>query len=1178
MAVAAAVLVAVPAQPAAAGESDEFRVTPAAQVPANVQQERPTTSYDGTNYLVAWFEHTDGDGSATIRGARVSPAGTILDPNAFTIATGVDLPTSDNSGSRRLLAAWNPSTSAYLVVWQSSGDIRGVRISAAGTVLDNSPIAIATSADEEIEPSLASGGTPGWMIAYAIDGVGVLGTIVSGAGSVSWGGAIYAPSSGGHPRHPSVAVDGTQFKVAYYFPSSGLVRVSAVSVTGVVSCCTDINSGNGGPPSPAGGPPTMANSGEELLVTWRDPGGVIRARRLAFNGTFPAAATVVGAAGSDPYSVVSIGSTWAALGYYNGSGVEVRYLAPDLSVRSRLEYPDITQPDAAAGPATLAAVAYTRLDATSPADGARRVFLRLLSWNAITPTATTATATEGQPLQFKVSLGSPSATPVSVTYSVLGSGATSPDDFTKVDGATLDFQPGETEKLIDVPTVDDETYEPSTEFVFIQIDAATGADVDNQYGTHRTAQGQITDNDPAPTLSAEGVEVDESMGTATLTLTLDRPGQYAASAYLTNWTGQGATATCPADFTFGDCIHSVQATIPAGETQTTVSIPVVDDLMDEPVEAADFRITGCQNCVIPTASCPGTGLPCLWVHLGILDDDAAPSMSVDPLAKAEGNSGTTTFPVVVRLTNPSSQTLTAHFQTLGGTATAGADYQSVADQTVTFDPGQTTRTVNVGVVGDGVDELDETFGVHLSTPSAPATIGTADQTITIIDDDGPGLSVSDADAGESAADLHFTLSLTGPTDQEVSGDCSTTDGTATAGADYTATSSPYTIGVGAASTTVDVPVADDALDEANETLTLTCTSNTAVNIVDGTGAGTILDEDDAPTMTLTVPETSGPEGDDGTQQVGVTVELSAPSGRTVTATVATADGSATAPGDYAATEAQLSFAPGETTKTVEVDVAGDTLDEIDESFTVLLSAVTYASPWGPTSSPITIPDDDGPVVTLADAATTEGNSGITPLSFTLTISATSPQDVTGTCSTQNLTTSDADYQPLVESPFTVSAGQTSTPVVVPIVGDTAVESDEALTLECLVDRSGKLGDGTATGVIVNDDNSPPAVTIESTALRVKNLRITRVALGCTTNNGSLSGRVSIKTKATFLVSGVRRQVPLGRAPYAFACGSGNPVKVKVELTKAGQRIVRNHHRLRVIISAGSTRRTVILRG
>ena len=1175
--VAAALMITTPAPPAAAGESAEFRVTAAEQVPTGVQQERPATSYDGTNYLVVWFERAEGSSTASIRGARVSPTGTMLDPGGFPIAAGVDIPTSANSVSRRLLVAWNPSLSAYLVVWQSAGDIRGARVNAAGTVLDTSPIAIATSANLEIEPSLASGGSPGWMIAYAIDGTGVLGTIVSGAGSVSWNGTIYA----GSPRHPSVAVDGTQFRVAYYFPASGLIRVTAVSVTGVVGpCCTDVNAGNGGPPSPPGGPPTMANSSDELLVTWRDPNGVIEARRLAFNGTFPAATTSIGAAGAEPYSVESVGSTWAVAGYYSGPGVDVRYLAPDLSVRARFEYPDITQPDAAPGPPTLAAVAYARPDPSGPANGARRVFLRLLSWNAITPTATVASATEGQPLQFKVALGSASATPVDVTYSVRGSGATSPDDFTEVDNATLTFLPGQTEKLVDVPTVDDATYEPSTEYVFIQIDSATGADVDNQYGTHRTASAQIFDNDPPPTLSVADVSVDEGVGTATVTLTLDRPGQYTASAYLTNWSGQGATATCPDDFAFGDCIHSVEATIPAGQTQGTLSIPIVDDQMDEPDERADFRVAACQNCVIPTASCPGTENPCLWTHLTILDDDAAPSMSVDPLSKAEGSAGTTSFPVVVRLSNPSSQTLTVHLATLDGTATSGSDYQSIADQTVTFDPGQTTRTVNVGVVGDTTDELDETFGVHLSTPSAGATIGVADRSITIVDDDGPGLTVGDATVSETAGTLQFALTLSAATNQAVSGQCSTTDGTATAGADYTAATAPYAIPVSATGTTVDVQVADDALDEADETMTLTCTSNTAAQVVDGIGVGTILDDDAAPTITLTVPADSGLEGDAGTKQVEVHVELAVPSGRTVTASVTTADGSASAPADYTAADVPLSFAPGETTKTVPIEIAADTLDEIDESFTITLASVVGATPVGPTTSSVTIQDDDGPVVTIADSTVAEGNAGSTPLAFTLTLSTTSPQDVTGTCSTQHLTTSAGDYQPLLGSAYAVPAGQTSTQVIVSVAGDAVPESDEALTVVCGVDRSGEIGDGTAIGVIVNDDvaepNPPPAVVIVSTALRVNARGTARVGLACNTGTGSVSGRVALTTKAKFLVGGVRRKVVLGRAPYAFGCSSGS--RVGVRLTKTGLRIVRSHHRIRVIISAGAARRTVILRG
>src|SRR5262249_6375263 len=86
-----------------------------------------------------------------------------------------------------------------------------------------------------------------------------------------------------------------------------------------------------------------------------------------------------------------------------------------------------------------------------------------------------------------------------------------------------------------------------------------------------------------------------------------------------------------------------------------------------------------------------------------------------------------------------------------------------------------------------------------------------------------------------------------------------------------------------------------------------------------------------------------PEGNSGTTSYLFTVSLSAPSSQTVTVQVATSNGTATAPSDYAAIPpTPLTFASGETSKTIPVLVNGDLIPESDESFAVILSSATNA--------------------------------------------------------------------------------------------------------------------------------------------------------------------------------------------------------------------------------------------
>jgi predicted outer membrane repeat protein len=118
---------------------------------------------------------------------------------------------------------------------------------------------------------------------------------------------------------------------------------------------------------------------------------------------------------------------------------------------------------------------------------------------------------------------------------------------------------------------------------------------------------------------------------------------------------------------------------------------------------------------------------------GTLGGGGLPALSITNVAVAEGNAGSTTFTFVVTLDAPSASTVSVDFATADGTATAGSDYVATSG-TLTFTPGQTTRTIDVQVIGDTTPEGNETFSVNLSN-ATNATIAVATGTGTILDDD-----------------------------------------------------------------------------------------------------------------------------------------------------------------------------------------------------------------------------------------------------------------------------------------------------------------------------------------------------------------------------------------------------------------------------------------------------------
>jgi hypothetical protein len=222
--------------------------------------------------------------------------------------------------------------------------------------------------------------------------------------------------------------------------------------------------------------------------------------------------------------------------------------------------------------------------------------------------------------------------------------------------------------------------------------------------------------------------------------------------------------------------------------------------------------------------------------------------------------------------------------------------------------------------------------------------------------DAPSLSVnnplvSEPDSGTRNA--LFTVTLSAPVAGPVTVDYATDDDSATAPADYEATSGTLTFAAGETSKQVTIPVKGDLLDEPHETFVLNLSNPSGATLADARGIGTILDND--PPVSLSVDDVWAAEG---SGSASFTISLSAESGKVLTVAYATADGSATAPDDYTAAQRTLVFMPGQTSKTVDVALTDDDLAEADETFTVTLSNAVNVL-LGDAQGLATITDDDG---------------------------------------------------------------------------------------------------------------------------------------------------------------------------------------------------------------------------
>jgi hypothetical protein len=153
---------------------------------------------------------------------------------------------------------------------------------------------------------------------------------------------------------------------------------------------------------------------------------------------------------------------------------------------------------------------------------------------------------------------------------------------------------------------------------------------------------------------------------------------------------------------------------------------------------------------------------------------------------------------------------------------------------------------------------------------------------------------------------------------------------------------------------VSVDMIGDTSIEPNETFNLYLTTPVGATITDNRGQGTILNDDGTPS--LSIDDVDSVEPATGTVVAPFTVLLLPPSAGAITVNFATANGSATAPGDYTAASGLLSFAAGETSKPVNVTVRSDATSEPPESYSVNLSNPTGGAVIGDGSGAGTIVD------------------------------------------------------------------------------------------------------------------------------------------------------------------------------------------------------------------------------
>lgn len=668
----------------------------------------------------------------------------------------------------------------------------------------------------------------------------------------------------------------------------------------------------------------------------------------------------------------------------------------------------------------------------------------------------------------------PTPTNVSVTYATASGTAASGTDFTGTTG-TVTFGASNASQTANVTVqVKGDTLYEGNETFSVNLSSAVGAVITRGSGT-----GTITNDDVPPSVTIANASLTEgqsSVHNMSFTVTLSTlSGLPATVQYATS----DGTATAGSDYT----AVTGTLTIPAGQSTHTLAVPIKGDAVTEADET--FTVT-LSNPVGATLGAPSTATGT------IVNDDFAGTFSfAAPTFVASENAGTAS--IKVSRVNGLASGATVDYQITPGSAAPGLDYSGASSGTLSFAGNATFATFSIPIVKDTFDEPNETVLLRILNPTgAQAAVGAQNTAVLSITDDDVGGKIQFSTAAyvvkEAGGQAVITVKRTGGVASGVTVDFATSNGSATAGSDYTATNGTLSFAANAATATFAVPIASDGTPEGPETVNLTLTNptNGAVLGAPATAVLTITDDDaslDFSAPTYTVKE--------GTAKATITVKRNGtPTTTAATVDYATANGSAVAGTDYTATSGTLSFAANVLQQTFSIPIANNTT--VDAPRTVSLSlANAVGVPVGDLgTATLTITDNDVAQTLQFSAAA----YNVAEKSPKVVATVTRKNSTTGTVTVDYATgvgsaTAGTDYD-ATNGTLTFGPGIASRTFSITIHDNTAF-GDKQIPLQLSNLTGGAIaGAPVAANVVIVDDDSSlkfaaPKYTVSETAASVK---------------------------------------------------------------------------------------------
>jgi hypothetical protein len=666
-------------------------------------------------------------------------------------------------------------------------------------------------------------------------------------------------------------------------------------------------------------------------------------------------------------------------------------------------------------------------------------------------------------IRVPVALSNPSTFTVRVRATSTAGTAEPPSDFEATSG-TVVFPPGSLLGTFDFYLRPDNIAEFS-ETIRIEL-----SNPENGVLGNATAQVLVIDDDPTPTVSVFGATLTESTGSTTNLPFQIRLSGPSTQPVRVSYSTRNTTATSGVDYLprIGTLV------IPPGQTVAVLDVTILGDALAETDEQFSLILRNPINASLGIAEAAGR----------ILDDDRPLMISVLDTAAPEGspdNPGLLAFDVL--LTDPPTNSVVVDYTILPRSATLGSDFLSTTGTLtfVTIGQATTRHRVTVPVVGDHEVEPNETLVFRLSQP-VNAILARAEAIGTILNDDGSTLVIDDATVTErddGEVTVPFLVRRLGPIDDTTIVSYATAPVTASGSSDFVPRSGVLTFSPGQTQAIIPVLVRSDLAVEPEESFEVLLLNPIGSTLLREKAVGRILDND---LPALSAAPVTIAEGNSGPSAVTFVLRLDVASTQEVEVDFRVEPGTAQPGLDYLPLAGSQLFPPGTLERQITITTLSDTLDEGNETFSLVLSNPRHARIATPEVLATLVDDDPAPFLSMEDSEVREcsGSEPDAVVSFQVRLSTPSGRPIQVPFQTRSVSAlAGVDFTGVTNT-LTFPPGSDLQIVNIPVLCDSIDERDEVFEVVLGAPDFAVLSRARARGRILDDD----VPTLQITDVRI----------------------------------------------------------------------------------------------